>query len=1187
MKKKVAKVSAVSLITLSMTVGNVTVINGLDEKSENHLNHESAKMTTDVDETKEEEAAVTIDGKVQTKINESINTDVEANTYSEIDKVIGQTNFVDENGNIKTVEVYDGTTGEVYNPLAKTVVTANMINFNCRSAGTTTKYIDYHTGQEGYLSKASAADAAFLGYENGKVKFMISGVVGLVDENLVEIVPQGRYYASNYEVNSKGLLYHYISNNVNATQNEGNYNYVGVGPSYLVKGKEYYSYDGHYFYTDYNIMIADYKNNVRSNSVNPQNPYYNYFQYLPMRSKTNYTGAELTNYLNKKANSNISKLNNTGEIFVKYQDTYGVNALMAASFAALESGWGKSSISQNKNNLFGLNAVDSNPSIAADAFESVDACIKDFTSNWMSKRYLNATYTSLFRGGYFGDKGSGIFGKYSSDPYEGEKCASIAENMDAGIAGKDKNYYTVGIKDANLTTYNKVDVKSLNTSNSKTLYTSISNPAYAFIVRKKNSVNGYYEIQSDSALTSDRTGVSSLSVYNYPNDYGYVAINLITLVNIGNDIVYQENQPPKISEAKISNVSATGYTVSCKVESASGLDRVEFPTWTTVNDQDDITWGRGTGTKNPDGTYTYTYRVNTSEHGNADGEYNTHIYAYDKNGRLTYLALDKVNVPSLAPKISEAKISNVSATGYTVSCKVESASGLDRVEFPTWTTVNGQDDITWGRGTGTKNPDGTYTYTYRVNTSEHGSADGEYNTHIYAYDKNGRLTYLVLDKIVLKKDVPIISDVKVVSKDDKSYTLQCKVSDASGINRVEFSTWTTVNGQDDNTWISVLPDENGIATATISIKDHNYKYGEYETHIYVYDNEGMSNKVSAGKFVINEPVTTAPIISNTYITNATDEGFTISCNVKSTYELDRVEFAVWTDLNDQDDIIWYNAKMKSDVYSFDVKRSNHKYEYGAYNIHIYVYDKHGQVTYIPLNMHNVINTHPGNGWTYIDGQKYFYDETGTLVGNMPSKKVVDVSQYNGNIDWDTAKKYGDIDGAILRITSHSGGYYSEDKQFANNLAACRRLKIPFGIYIYDYANNNSDAIAEANLVISILKKYNVQPSELAYPVYYDLERSSDSSEVIITPDRYDGFVKAFISTMDRNGYTAHIYSYRSLLNSNLNSSYIWAHTSWMAAYTKTMGWNNPYYSGLFGWQYTSSGYVPGIGTCDLSCWFRV
>ena len=79
-------------------------------------------------------------------------------------------------------------------------------------------------------------------------------------------------------------------------------------------------------------------------------------------------------------------------------------------------------------------------------------------------------------------------------------------------------------------------------------------------------------------------------------------------------------------------------------------------------------------------------------------ESTTHIYMHMiKNGRLTYLVLDKVNVPSLAPKISEAKISSVSATGYTVSCKVESATGLDRVEFPTWTTVNGQDDITWGK----------------------------------------------------------------------------------------------------------------------------------------------------------------------------------------------------------------------------------------------------------------------------------------------------------------------------------------------------------------------------------------------------------------------------------------------------------------------------------------------------------
>ena len=78
----------------------------------------------------------------------------------------------------------------------------------------------------------------------------------------------------------------------------------------------------------------------------------------------NYTAQELTTYLNNKANSSTSKLNNTGYMFIKYQNKYGVNAVMAASCAALESGWGKSSIAQNKNNLFGMNATDANPSEA-------------------------------------------------------------------------------------------------------------------------------------------------------------------------------------------------------------------------------------------------------------------------------------------------------------------------------------------------------------------------------------------------------------------------------------------------------------------------------------------------------------------------------------------------------------------------------------------------------------------------------------------------------------------------------------------------------------------------------------------------------------------------------------------------------------------------------------------------------
>ena len=462
----------------------------------------------------------------------------------EQDETIGTVEFVDENGNISETEVQDGTTGEDMaeeSSMERTVSTANMVNFNCSKSGNTTSYTDYNTGKTGYLSKANGADAAFLGYENGNVKFMMSGVVGLVSPSYVEVLNKGTYYASNYEVNSKGLLYHYISTNVKAKGNSSgqsaNYNYVGQAPSYLKRGIEYYSYDGHYFYTNYDTMVNDYKKNRRTYSVNLNNPYYNYFQYLPLRSKTNYTGDQLNNYLKNKDAS--SKLCNTGNIFIKYQNKYGVNALMSIAFAIHESGWGKSSIAMNKNNLFGLNAIDSNPGGNADSFSSVENCIMNFASSWMSKRYLNATYTSLFNGGYLGDLGSGIFVEYSSDPYEGEKIAAIATNMDSQIASKDKNYYTIGIKDISLTSHTELGVRKENNTSSKEYYKTIKNASYAFVVRNNTAQNNFYQIQCDSSLTSDRNNVSSNAEYDFDKSYAYVSNNNITLINSGTDIEVQ------------------------------------------------------------------------------------------------------------------------------------------------------------------------------------------------------------------------------------------------------------------------------------------------------------------------------------------------------------------------------------------------------------------------------------------------------------------------------------------------------------------------------------------------------------------------------------------------------------------------------------------------------------------------
>ena len=1157
MKKKIAKVSAASLITLSMTVGNVAAFNNHDDLSVEDESSNDKNIDLNSNSTTELENNSSIETKNGNK------------------EVIGQTKFVDENGNITTVDVYDGTTGEVYNPRLRVVSTANMVNFNCSSAGTTTEFVDYYTGQAGYISKASAADAAFLGYENGKVKFMISGVTGLVDPSKVEVLTQGTYYASNYEVNSSGNLYHYISNNVNATGNQGNSNYVGKGPSYLTKGKEYYSYDGHYFYENYNTMITDYKNNVRTNSVNPSTPYYNYFQYLPMRSKTNYTAQELTTYLNNKANSSTSKLNNTGDMFIKYQNKYGVNALMAASFAALESGWGKSSIAQNKNNLFGMNATDANPSEDAKKYSSVEACIEDFASNWMSKKYLNGTYTSLFRGGYFGDKGSGIFGKYSSDPYEGEKCASIAENMDASISGKDKNYYTIGVKDVAGTSRTNLNVRQSSNISSTVLYTTIKNPSYAFIVRKKTPENEFYEIQSDSVLNSNRTAVSTSAEYNYDSDYAYVSSNHLTIVNNGNDISYEKNEAPVISNAKIANVSRSGYTVTCTVTDDNAVDRVLMPTWSENNGQDDLIWYTANRTGN-----TYTIEVKTSNHKNDSGKYHTDIYAYDSEGKVSKVELT-ATVPGAneAPVISNAKITNVSRSGYTVTCTVTDDNAVDRVLMPTWSENNGQDDLIWYTANRTGN-----TYTIEVDMMNHNYDTGKINTDIYAYDDEGEYSKLELDTKIEENQAPVISDVKVINVTSDEYTVICKVTDDLEVVRVQMPTWTVNNGQDDIVWHEAEL-KNGVATFTVNRKDHNFEYGDYITHIYAYDREGLKGFSICGTVNLKEPdinTSTKPIIKNVKISNINDSGYTVTCTVLSNNKITEVLFPTWTYKNEQDDLIWGVGQKLENEYTFRVNRSDHNYEFGTYVTHIYAYDEKGAVNNIELPFHNIINTTERIGWAYIDGQKYFFDNKGNIAGNMPSKKVIDVSSYNGNIDWNTVKQYGDIDGAILRIAAHPNGEYIEDVQFANNLAACRRLKIPFGVYIYDYSNSENDALNEAKFVIDILQKYNVTPDELGYPVYFDLERTT------ITKEQNIANMNAFISEMNAKGYTTNVYSYRAMLNSSLNDKAILSNVSWMAAYTDTIGWENPYYKGKFGWQYTSSGSIPGIsGNVDISCWYTI
>ena len=434
----------------------------------------------------------------------------------------------DESGNLNTYNT-DELEQEVSNAMMSSLavidekaITYGVVNFRVKSsASEITTYTNCENGQQGYINGYSMSDGAFLGYENGKVKFKAAGVTGLVESSEVGIVDyDNAKTVSCYKI-SNGGLYHYVANIITNSDSYYSINYVGNTPSYLSNNITYYSYDGHYFYTSYNKMIDDYKNGVYSNSINSNNPYYNYFQYLPARTKTTLTASQLNQYTTQVVSS--GKFLNVGSSLIANQNTYGVNALIMYANAALESGWGQSQIAINKNNLFGHGAVDSNPYYGANGYASVDDCIKYHAKMFISEGYCDPKdYSGRYYGSHLGDKESGINVKYASDPYWGEKIAHICWSVQNGLGVTEVNKYTLGIANGNVAFYTN--------PGSNLLFNSGNFSSYPVVLLSKS--DGYYKVQSDPTLNENRTSITQdKGEYNFDQYYAYVNANSVYALN--------------------------------------------------------------------------------------------------------------------------------------------------------------------------------------------------------------------------------------------------------------------------------------------------------------------------------------------------------------------------------------------------------------------------------------------------------------------------------------------------------------------------------------------------------------------------------------------------------------------------------------------------------------------------------
>ena len=234
------------------------------------------------------------------------------------------------------------------------------------------------------------------------------------------------------------------------------------------------------------------------------------------------------------------------------------------------------------------------------------------------------------------------------------------------------------------------------------------------------------------------------------------------------------------------------------------------------------------------------------------------------------------------------------------------------------------------------------------------------------------------------------------------------------------------------------------------------------------------------------------------------------------------------------------------------------------------------------------------GWQTIDGKTYFYDKNGNYVtgdqviqgakysfasdGSLNTSSGhmgIDVSKWNGNIDWAAVKNSG-VSYVIIRCgyRGSTTGALIEDPKFRSNIQGATNAGLKVGVYFFTQAVSEAEAVEEASMTLSLIKSYKI-----SYPVFLDVESAGGRADGI-SRDTRTAVCKAFCQTIQNSGYTAGIYANKTWFTSYMNAGSLTSYKLWLAQYAATPTYTATKYDL---WQYSSKGSVAGIsGNVDMN-----
>lgn len=364
----------------------------------------------------------------------------------------------------------------------------------------------------------------------------------------------------------------------------------------------------------------------------------------------------------------------------------------------------------------------------------------------------------------------------------------------------------------------------------------------------------------------------------------------------------------------------------------TGLKEVLVPSWSLAGGQDDLIWHKAT--RQADGSYRVT--IKATDHKNSTGKYRADAYIVDDSNKRFYLTEKVVEVTQTRPSASLVIENNNADLGTfdAVIRNIVAPNGVKEVLVPSWSLVNGQDDLVWHKAS--RQSDGSYRVT--IKASEHKNSLGNYRADLYIVDNANQRHYVTETIVDVKHNKPV-GTISVVNNNKDTGTFDVIISDVyspKGVRTVQVPIWSEKDGQDDIRWYEATRQANGTYTVNVQATNHKNSTGLYNIHLYYILNDG--SQVGVGGTTTTLEFRNAKTKTQTYITNVNSEAGSFTVVVDQApqgRQIKNIRVAVWSESN-QGNLSWYNMAPTGTHTEINVSTVNHKNLIGNYTTHVYV-----------------------------------------------------------------------------------------------------------------------------------------------------------------------------------------------------------------------------------------------------------